>query len=290
VWCKGTIKDTYVAAAQNTFDAEAKSLPHTPAPINAWCKKATNGMIPSILDEIDPLTVAVLVNAVYFKGSWTEKFNEKQTMRGVFNTMNHGKQPCAMMKRTAKMHYAEADGVQIVQLKYGQDHEIVATMLLPSKEDAALDDLVTELGATGGAAALASKLKHLRLSDVALQMPRFKMEFGVHDMKAELNSTFGMQEVFNGYGGFLAMSDDRKVHLDSVFHKAVVEVNEEGTKAAAVTAGVMMTRSIRIPKPPKKVIVDRPFIFLVRNAVDGLLLFAGVVGDPELDLEGVEGV
>merc|ERR1712217_343088 len=105
----------------------------------------------------------------------------------------------------------------------------------------------------------------LRLSDVALQLPRFKMEFGVHDMKMELKSTFGMHEVFDSAGGFLAMSNDTRVCLSSVFHKAVVEVNEEGTKAAAATAGVMVPLSIVIPI---QVTVDHPFIFLVRNALN----------------------
>merc|ERR1711920_892887 len=102
-----------------TFDAEAKHLPSSPAPINAWCNNATNRMIPSIIDNIDPLTVAVLVDAVYFKGSWTEKFDVKRTVRGEFHAISHTKKPCAMMQRTGKMQYAEADGVQIVQLTYG---------------------------------------------------------------------------------------------------------------------------------------------------------------------------
>merc|ERR1719195_1403215 len=90
VWCKSNIKDGFIRAAQHSFDAEAKPLPKTPAPINAWCKKATKGMIPSILDDIDEKTVAVLVNAVYFKGIWASKFNKDQSVRSIFRSPKIG--------------------------------------------------------------------------------------------------------------------------------------------------------------------------------------------------------
>jgi serpin B len=242
-------------------------------------------MIPSILDSIDPLTVAILVNAVYFKGVWTEQFQKHLSERSFFTPASGSKRPCTMMKRTAKMLYTEFEGVQIVELPYGKGSGVVATVLLPPRgEPSGLAGLVTKFGKTGGAHTLESCLSQVRQTRVALQLPRFRMEFGVHDMKQELMSSFGVREPFVGDGAFLAMSTDRDVHVSSVLHKAVVEVNEEGTRAAAVTAGVMMTRSLPIAlEPPTEVIVDRPFLFLIRNKDDGMLLFAGAVENPSFD-------
>lgn len=285
VWCKGTIKETYIHTVQRTLKATARPLPSVPAPINSWCREATDGMIPSILESIDPLTVAILVNAVYFKGVWSEQFEKHLSERSFFTPASGNKRPCTMMKRTAKMLYTEFEGVQIVELPYGEASGVVATVLLPPRgEPSGLAELVTKFGRAGGARTLESWLKGLRQTKVALQLPRFRMEYGVHDMKQELMSSFGVRESFIGDGGFLAMSDDRDVHVSSVLHKAVVEVNEEGTRAAAVTAGVMMTRSLPIAvEPPTEVIVDRPFLFLIRNNYDGLLFFAGAVENPSFD-------
>jgi len=290
VWCKSTINDAFIKAAQHSFDAEAKQLPRNPTPINDWCKKATNGMIPSILDKIDEKTVAVLVNAVYFKGIWASKFNKDQSVRGIFRSPKTGETPCAMMKRTdEKMRYSEVHGAQIVELPYGTANgRIAATIILPSKTNGALAHLVSQLDTPAGTALLTEKLGGLRPTHVRLQLPRFKVEFGVHDLKPELKSAFSIVEAFNGTGEFLQMSDDKEVHLSSVFHKVVVEVDEEGSKAAAVTAGVMMTRAaIVMPSPPKDVIVDRPFLFLIRDTSTGMLLFAGIVSDPTLDTRDV---
>merc|ERR1711879_712848 len=133
-------------------------------------------------------------------------------------------------------------------------------------------------------AALSAMLADLEPTSVSLHLPRFKMEFGVHDLTPELRAAFGVNTPFDADGGFLRMSDRPDVHLSSVLHKAVVEVNEEGTRASAASAGIMNARSI-VMAPPKtvEVIVDRPFVFLIRDVRTGVLLFAGTVEDPELD-------
>lgn len=290
IWCSASIKTEFTAAAQDVFDAEARPLPSSPTPINKWCSKATKGMIPSIISNIDPLTVAALVNAVYFKGMWAKQFDKTLSYRGTFKSSSNGQLPCAMMTRTDKhMRYAEDAASQVVELPYGaggHDAGISAVVVLP-KEGTALPSLVKRFGAPEGTESLADVLEQLQESHVALHLPRFKLEFGVHDLKAELRSTFGMSQTFDGTGEFLAMSDDPGVHLSSVFHKALVEVNEDGTKAAAATAGGASIASIENFDKPKEMIVDRPFLFLIREASTGMLLFAGVVENPDLDTSGV---
>jgi len=285
VWSRGSIKETYIHAVQSALKAEARPLPSDPAPINNWCSKATGGMIPSIIDSIDSSTAAILVNAVYFKGVWSQQFEKHLSERSFFNPASGSKRPCTMMKRTAKMLYREFEGVQVVELPYGEGSGVVATVLLPPQgQPSGLAGLVAKFGNAGGALKLESYLSRVRQTRVALQLPRFRMEFGVHDMKQELMSSFGVREAFAGDGAFLAMSDDRDLRVSSVLHKAVVEVSEEGTRAAAVTAGNMMVASIEIdPEPPVEVTVDRPFLFLIRSKDDGLLLFAGAIANPKFD-------
>jgi serpin B len=290
IWCSASIKTDFVAAAEDAFDAEIRPLPSSPTPVNEWCSNATQGMIPSIISNIDPLTVAVLVNAVYFKGMWATQFDKALSSRGTFTSSSNEQLPCAMMKRTDKhMRYAEDAEYQVVELPYGsggEDAGISAVVVLP-KEGTALPSIVERIGTPGGMESLVEVLEHLQESHVALQLPRFKLEFGVHDLKTELRSTFGMSHAFDGTGEFLAMSNDPELYLSSVFHKALVEVTEDGTKAAAATAGVMMTRSMPRFDPPQQMIVDHPFLFLIREVSTGMLLFAGIVENPDLDTSGV---
>lgn len=247
-------------------------------------------MIPAITDQIDPMIVVVLMNAVYFKGVWAIKFDEAHSARGTFTLSKRGPQPCAMMTHTdKKMLYSEADGMQVVELPYGTtDGRFVATVMLPPDIEGALADFVSQFSSSDGAALLVKKISSLQPKHVKLQLPRFKIEFGAHDLKPELQSTFGMIDTVNGRGQFLAMSSDRDVHLSSVLHKVVVEVNEEGSKAAAVTGSIMISRAaISALAPPKEVIVNRLFLFLIRDSVTEMHLFAGIVQDPELDTTGV---
>lgn len=280
IWLHGSIKQSFSQAVRDTFAAEAMPLPESATPINDWCNETTKGMVPSILDSMDPLVRAMLVNVVHFKGQWapSAKFNKELTEKGTFRTTGRGQKPSAMMSRTDTMRYAEEQDVQMVELPYGDSSRLIATVLLPSS-DSALSKLVARLGGPEGAEALAAMMSHLAPEAVALQLPRFRMQFGVHDMKPELMAKLGLNTPFDGTAGFLAMSDDPDVHLSAVLHKAVVEVNEEGTTAAAVTAAVIRTRSL-----PTPMVVDHPFLFLIRDSATGLLLFAGIVADPDLDL------
>jgi len=189
-----------------------------------------------------------------------------------------------MMRRVDhKMNFAEDSRVQLVELPYGDDGRLSAIVLLPVAHSPNVSDLILQLGSSGHAnGSLAQLLAGLVPTHIELQLPRFRLEFGVHDLKPQLQAAFGIREAFVGENGFRAMSDDPKVHLSQVLHKALVEVNEEGTTAAAATAGVMMTRAaILIEPPPKLFVVDRPFFFFIRDVQTGTLMFTGIVQDPE---------
>jgi serpin B len=294
VWCNSGIKESYVASAKTLFDAQAFPLPSRPDLINSWCSDHTKGLIPQILNEIGVNDVGVLVNAVYFKGSWSPAytFDKSATRRETFQN-SQGSKPCAMMVKTSNnMKYAKHAGTQLVELQYGTDEKFSAVVVLPPDEKGALASLVSRLGGgseEGGqfhaVAHLAALIENLRSQRVELHLPRFRIEFGVRDLVPELGSAFGMTEVFKDGGAFLEMSEDPAVYMSNLHHKAVVEVNEEGTTAAAVSAGVMAVRSL--PPPATPMVVDRPFLFLIRERSSGMLIFAGVVEDPVFDLEGL---
>jgi serpin B len=281
VWLHSSIKDAFKQEVSQVFAADVMTLPKNPDPINNWCSVATNGMIPSIIDEIDPLTRAVLVNAIYFKGNWSVPFEQKNTYAGMFTRLDGTKDACEMMLKTDdQILYTKQGDVQVVEIPYGSDGTLAATVLLP--EDGSLESLIGQLGGDAGASLLDAMLYWLRATRVELHLPRFRLKFGVHDLKPELMSRFGLTEPFNGYGGFLKMSDAKDLHLSKVLHKAVLEVNEEGTTAAAATAAVMMEKAVMSEPILTRVIVDRPFIFLIRDSKDGMILFAGIVNQPEL--------
>lgn len=290
VWCKGSIREEYIKSVQDAFQADAKPLPESPDPINKWCSDATNGMVPSIVDSIDPSVAAILVNAVYFKGMWAKKFSEEVTALANFTSTSNEIFPCAMMKRTdERMLYAEHDGVQVIELPYGDQEEhsrISAVVMLPRK-GTPVSRLVGELGAAGGIATFTDILQKLRPTHVALELPRFKLEFGVRDLTEDLRSSFHIRQAFDGQGQFLAMSEDRGVHLSAVLHKAVVEVNEAGTKAAAATAAKVTLTAVIVPEAPTSMVVDHPFLFLIQDRASRMILFAGVADKPEFDTTGL---
>lgn len=296
------IKPAYVASLKRDFDARAERLPQSAAPINSWVSERTEGKITNLLDDAvvaDPLLRVVLVNAVYFKGDWRRKFDPGNTVEAVFRGGGGGEEKCMMMNMEAEMPVVHTgDGAVAVALAYGNATSALrAVVYLPPsgagtemkrQQTRSVASVAADAAGVAGAAARAmtpaawaeiseqlSDKRHLR--NVALSMPRFKLEFGASDVSDNLRA-MGLDEAFDGTGGFLAMSDDRGLHLSKVMHKAMAEVNEEGTEAAAASAAIMVTRSM--PAPPMTVVVDRPFLFFVEDADSGAILFAGVVNSP----------
>lgn len=289
-WSRSSILESYKERISREYAAEAFDLPASPEPINAWVKAKTNGLIPEIMSDVDPLVIALLINAVYFKGEWTNRFDTEHTVEAPFHVSPTVQLPVQMMMRKdKKMMYADVSAgdevtsgrVQVVELPYGEGEQFSAVVLLPSPSKA--DDGIS---LTSMVDALAAKpalweqwMMQLRPTDVRLGLPRFKVEYGIKDLKESL-SLMGVTDAFTGTpeGAFLAMSDDPTVFLSAVLHKTVIEVNEEGTEAAAVTAAVMKTRSM--PRPPLQMLVDRPFIFAIRSRVSGSLLFMCRINNP----------
>lgn len=327
IW-SNSLLPSYVGLLKTVHNAKADILPETYQPIDSYIAERTNGKITDMMGnkKVDPLTRAILVNAVYFKGDWMAKFDANATSKGLFQTfgttMNgKGEEKNAMfMKATRKMNFGQdvevLDGASVVQLYYGTsgdsgksndgsvpESEFSAFFILPAREGKeGMEDVIQRLQAlhqnenngemcgTGidevsGFDAILDEMDDYQ--KVQLKLPRFKLSYGTTSIKEHLKS-LGIKSCFIDDGMLSQMSDDPLVHLDDVYHKAMMEVTEEGTVAAAATVGVVMTRSI--PRPPVELTFDRPFIMAVVHKPVGMPssprvitpLFLAQVVDPEL--------
>jgi len=237
--------------------------------INDWCAEHTHNRITSIIDQIGPYVRMYLTNAVYFKGAWQRPFDPKQTVDGQFNTTATTQKAIKLMNLIDTFAYAADDKAQYIDLPYGEG-DYAMTLLLPMP-GLAVDDLLDELTAES----ITSMLASLRLQQLSLTLPRFRTTCSF-EMKDPL-SAMGMQTAFTEWADFSGISDI-PLMISAVKHKTFLEVTEEGTEAAAVTAVEFTNTSL--PSYPF-VVVDRPFLFLIREKESGVILFAGKVADPE---------
>ena len=248
--------------------------------INDWVANETEDLITEIIpprkfEEQAP--ALVLTNAIYFNGAWTRKFKEVPRPTD-FHKLGGETIAVPMMNSSGKRRYASDDGYQAIELPY-KFSSMSMTILFPDSGtfqefEGSLDDKLVAQVTEG----LESRL-------VDLTMPRFKFEstFDVVDMLKSMGMTnaFDIKRAnFSGMDGKSCMAGDVEcLYLSNVFHKAFVDVDEEGTEAAAATA-VIAVPSSAPPGPPVEVIVDRPFIFLIRDGATGTILFVGRVLDP----------
>ena len=274
---KGTpVKPAFITCNQQFFGATVDALdfdnPRSVGIMNAWASEKTHGRINGIADGlINPLTELVLANAVYFKGKWQVPFEVKSTKDRLFHLRTGRQKQVPMMEQTRAFIYRRGSGYQAVQLSY-QGWNITMYVFLPdagSSPGKLIDIMsgdtwqrVTKPGFS------------VRQGNVVL--PRFKVEFGV-ELKEPLKA-LGMRAAF-GKADFLGISD-RPLFVSAVRQKAFVEVNEEGTEAAAATWMNLSEGIDMNPPKPFQMIVDRPFLFLIEDQQTRTVLFMGVVFDP----------
>jgi serpin B len=242
--------------------------------INAWVEKETNDKIKDLIQPgvLDSMTRLVLTNAVYFKGNWARQFDKVRTMQAPFTLANGQKQDVAMMNQTAEFKYTETESLQVLELPYVDD-ELSMIILLPKKLDG-----LNELEETLTLEKLLKWQAKLRKREVFVSVPRFKMtsQFGL----AGVLKSMGMREAFSTRADFSGMNGKKDLFISAVIHKAYVDVNEEGTEAAAATA-VTMTLTAVAPSPTPVFWADHPFLFLIRDNDCGSILFLGRVMNPK---------
>lgn len=262
----------FVATAQASFDAVARGIdftsPGAPGILNDWANEATNGRITKVIDEISDEAVMFLMNAIYFKSKWVQQFNKADTRAGPFAAAYGGEQSVPMMRRTkldVRMHGNAA--VQVAELSYGNS-AFVMDLVLPARDGdiSTLLDTLSEAQWDAWVAALQPR-------EIALSMPRFRLSYTRmlnEDLKA-----MGMSVAFiNGVADFSQLFEPnaKGPYLSFVKHDTFLDVNEEGTEAAAVT-----TVGVELTSAPPSFDVDRPFLLVLRERFSGTILFMGKI-------------
>jgi serine protease inhibitor len=274
-----TFQKPFLTANQQYFNAEVTALdfsdPSAPGTINAWVSANTNGLIKEIVSRINQSDILFLINAVYFKGNWTEQFDKSLTRERDFFLPGGPAARRQMMARDGKFSYLATSGFQAVNLPYGSGR-LSMYLFVPDQKDG-LPGFLKQLTAENWDKWLAGFGS--KPGDVVL--PRFKIEY-----EATLNqalSSLGMGEALQpGKADFTKMVESPfPIYISEVKHKTFVEVNEEGTEAAAVTSTrVAMTA---MPRPGERfsIIADHPFFIAIADSKTGAILFMGAISDPK---------
>jgi serpin B len=272
-----SVYQSFLDRVQSSFDGQTFTRdfnnPQTVEEINNWIDNATNGKIPKMIDQIDPTEVMLLINAIYFKGSWVTSFDPSQTKQQDFFLSPGNSTNVSMMYTSGNFTYYSDDNCQVARLPYGRD-KVAMYIFLPN-EGTSLDSFIASLNQTTHDAII-NKLEPV--NNLIVQLPKFTVEYGVNLNTALEN--LGMTTAFDpkaaNFSGIASITQ-RNLYISYVDHKAVIEVNEEGTQAAAATV-VGVSAAIAHESPT--FIVNRPFYFEIRDDRSGSILFMGKIVNP----------
>ena len=256
------------------YGAEVQTLdfadPRALATINGWVRQHTEGKIEKILDRLGGDMLMVLLNAIYFKGNWTRTFDRQRTEQRAFHLLGGGQKQLPLMAQSGEYQYCEDQGFQAISLPYGGGR-LSMYVFLPAEGSglAAFQQRLSD-------ASWGAWMQQFRKTEGTIALPRFKLEYDV-SLNGALQA-LGMADAFSRRADFAGMGAGA-LKIDEVRHKTFVEVNEEGTEAAAVTAVTMMRASF-VSKRTFRMVVDRPFFCAIRDNQSGTILFMGAIVDP----------
>ena|GEM_PF-113740 len=242
--------------------------------MNMWIYDATKGKIGNMINPpIDPGIIMYLMNAIYFNGSWMDQFDITQTKESTFTNINGEERIVPMMNKTDKYKYAETSEFRAIELPYGSG-SVSMYCVLPETDN--VNDFISEFDNKKW-----NEIKrNLSMkSNIKLSIPRFEIEYEPKEIKEKLTD-LGMGEAFSLGADFSGIGND--VWIDDVIHKAVIDVNEKGTEAAAVTIIGMPGTSM-----PDSFIADKPFMFVIADNATGSMLFMGKVVDFDSEEENM---
>jgi serpin B len=273
--------EEFLDLVETSYDGQLKEVDFIRAAeaarktINIWVEKKTNGKIKNLISEgiLNSMTRLVLTNAIYFKGNWARQFKENMTRDAPFTLIDGQKIDVPMMNQKAEFGYMETETFQALELPY-VDEELSMVILLPRKHDS-LDEFEKTLTLEN----LTQWLTKIHKREVVVFVPKFKMtnQFSL----ASVLKSMGMKDAFSSNADFSGINGKRDLFISAVIHKAYVEVNEEGTEAAAATGVVMRLTSVG-PAPIPVFRADHPFLFLIRDNLSGSILFIGRVANPKI--------
>lgn len=272
IWYRNdfSVLPDFLTTNQTYYQAEVSALdfnsPSSVTTINNWVSGATNGKIPKVIDNIEAYQVMFLINAIYFKGQWTYQFKPDQTSPDYFNNLDGSRASVPFMHQSeSTLKYYGNDSLQVLEMPYGQGN-FAMDILLPSA-----GKTIAELSAGLNAQSWNDLMEKAYKTEVNVVFPKFSFTFSRmlnNDLKA-----LGMPKAFSkSEADFTGINPQGNLYIDYVKHDSRVEVNEEGTvAAAATTVAVGMTSA----GPSVTFRADHPFVFAIRETTTGTILFIG---------------
>jgi len=281
IWYRNTfsVLADFINVNKKYFDAEVSALDFDRSDaadiINSWVNEKTNGKIKEIVPKpISSEMVMYLINAIYFKGSWTYEFSKDRTTDEPFFLSSGNSKTCKMMSHKSEHPYFQNEQVQAIDLAYG-NAGFSMTIFLP-----AIGSNVNTLIESLNNDSWNDWLSQFDTAEVSLFMPKFKLSYNLK--MNDVLSTLGMETSFvPGLADFTKINANGELYISEVMHKTFVDVNEEGTEAAAVTAVGVGCTSVGPESPVMR--IDRPFVFAIRERQSGTILFIGKIMEPIIE-------
>ncbi|XP_010869667.1 antithrombin-III isoform X2 [Esox lucius] len=277
-----SFNETYQNISELVYGAKLMPLNFKEKPelsrvaINDWIANKTENRIQNTLPEgsLDDTTVLVLVNTIYFKGQWKSKFDKDNVFKADFHVSKSKTCPVSMMYQETKFRYGRftEDKVQLLELPYRGD-DITMVLILPLK-----DTTLSEVEAKLNMKTLTGWLHNMKETSVSVQLPRFRIEDGF-SLKEKLQA-MGLKDLFSFDASLPGILEDgaNPLYISEAYHKAFLEVNEEGSEAAAATAVVAIGRSFNFNR--EVFVANHPFLLFIRESSINTMVFAGRVADP----------
>jgi serine protease inhibitor len=271
------LKPQFVSINQNFYGAKLSALdftdPRSAGVVNSWVSEATHGKINKIVEPpLSSRTGLILVNALYFKGNWEHTFDNKATKDEPFHLRDGGQKQTRMMRQTRKFSYQEDSGFQAIRLPYVGDR-LGMLIFLPATNSSP-NKLLAGLNSDAWREKIIPKFQQ---REGTIVLPRFKLEFKA-DLVGSLKG-MGIRQAFSSAANFSGIAN-MGLYISGVDHASFVEVNEEGTEAAAATQVTVALTSAMPRARPFQMIVDRPFFFAIEDNSTHSLLFMGIINDP----------
>jgi serine protease inhibitor len=269
-----TVEQDFITVNQDYYYSEVTGLdfgnPSSINVINSWVEDKTNGKIKNLLTQIDPSDVMYLINAIYFKGIWQIEFDKDKTKDAPFYLADGSQKTVPMMNMEDTLNYFSNDIVRAVELDYGRGN--YSMVLLMPNTGKSIIDIVNALNPENWS----DWTNGFHKTDIILSMPRFKFEY--EKTLNEILMDMGMGIAFGGFADFTGINHLGGLEISYVKHKSFVEINEEGTEAAAAT--IVAIREVSFLD--NNMYFNQPFIFAIREKSTGSIVFIGRVSDPEI--------
>lgn len=266
------IHQEFVDALKMYYDADTMNVDFTDETtkdaINAWIEEKTNGLLKDTIDETKAEDLAFLINTLYFKGTWIDEFDAANTVKETFHVDQTNEVLVDMMKGSFDKQYYEDNNCQIVALNY---YDATMYVVLPKGG-------LTEFLNSADFENLDAKISEMNEANVEISFPKFK-----YNNSTSLNDylkQLGIEKIFDPMEAELEKITDSDAYVSNIFQNATIEVDEEGTEAAAVTVVHFELTSMPMPLDEKVFNCDHPFLYVIKDNKTGINLFMGVVSDP----------